>query len=274
MILRSFFFSMALLLSNGAGAYDDKAAKLPADAPPIGMENVGITEHLGERLTLDLPVVDEEGHARKLSDYFHSGKPVIFSLVYYSCQALCNYHLNGLFDALKEVDWNPGDKFEVVALSFDPKETSDVGRPKRLNYLKEYARPAGDKGIHFLTASAGTIETLTGQAGFKYKWNEAGKEWMHASAAVLVSPEGVITRYLHGIQFSARDVKLALMEAVDGKTGTLVDKMVWYCSAYDPKKSKYTVASFRLVQLGGAVAAILLALVLAGQWLKSRGAKA
>lgn len=260
--------------SGPAFAYDGKPASLPAGQAARGTEGIGITENLGAKLSLSLPVTDENGQTKQLAEYFHSGRPVIFSLVYYSCPGLCNFHMNGVIEALKGVDWNPGDKFEVVALSFDPKEGSALASAKKVNYVNLYERPeAGNKGLHFLTASQETIDIIAKEIGFKYRWDAASNEWAHASAAVMISPDGKITRYLHGIMFDAKDIKLALSEATQGKIGNIVDKMVWYCFMYDPKQSKYTLAAFRLVQLGGALIVLVMAALLVPQWLKSRQTK-
>lgn len=257
-----------------AVAIDERRAPMPAEMKARGTEGIGITENLGGKLTLSMPVIDENGQTRQLAEYFQSGRPVIFSLIYFSCPGLCNYHMNGLVEALKGLDWNPGDKFEVVALSFDPKEGAALAAAKKLNYVSLYERPdAGQKGMHFLTASQETIDQLTKDIGFKYRWDAASNEWAHASAAVMISPDGKITRYLHGIMFDAKDVKLALSESTEGKIGTIVDKMIWYCFMYDPKQSKYTIAAFRLVQLGGALIVLVVAALLVPQWLKARQTK-
>lgn len=274
MFFKAATLSLFLLSSVVSGAYDGKPAPLTADKQARGTEGIGITEKLGGKLSLSLPVVDENGNTKQLSEYFHSGRPVIFSLVYYSCPGLCNFHMNGLVESLKGVDWNPGEKFEVVALSFDPKEGPALAAAKKVNYMNLYERPEGAKGLHFLTASAGTIDQLTKDVGFEYKWDEASNEWAHASAAIMVSPDGKITRYLHGIMFDAKDVKLALSESTEGKIGNIVDKMIWYCFMYDPKQSKYTLAAFRLVQLGGALIVLVMAALLVPQWLKARQTKA
>lgn len=274
MFFKAATLSLFLLSSVVSGAYDGKPAPLTADKQARGTEGIGITEKLGGKLSLSLPVVDENGNTKQLSEYFHSGRPVIFSLVYYSCPGLCNFHMNGLVESLKGVDWNPGEKFEVVALSFDPKEGPALAAAKKVNYMNLYERPEGAKGLHFLTASAGTIDQLTKDVGFEYKWDEASNEWAHASAAIMVSPDGKITRYLHGIMFDAKDVKLALSESTEGKIGNIVDKMIWYCFMYDPKQSKYTLAAFRLVQLGGALIVLIMAALLVPQWLKARQTKA
>ena len=274
MHLSAALLSILVFGASAGHAYDAKPPSLPAEQAARGTEGIGITENLGAKLSLSLPVIDENGQTKQLAEYFHSGRPVIFSLIYYSCPGLCNFHMNGVVEALKGVDWNPGDKFEVVALSFDPKEGSALAAAKKVNYVNLYERQEpGQKGMHFLTASQETIDQITKDIGFKYRWDAASNEWAHASAAVLISPAGKITRYLHGIMFDAKDMKLALSEATEGKIGNIVDKMIWYCFMYDPKQSKYTLAAFRLVQLGGALIVLVMAALLVPQWLKSRQTK-
>jgi protein SCO1/2 len=205
-----------------------------------------------------------------LKDYFSDQRPVILSLVYYSCPSLCNFHLNGVFDVLKKVDWPLGDKYKLVTLSFDPSETAEVAAAKRRNYLQLLGQPKAEKGIHFLTASKETILAVTGQVGFNYQWDEASQQWAHASAAIVLSPDGQISRYLHGIQFEAKDVKLALSDATEGRIGSFVDQMIWYCFMYDPKASKYTIYSFRLVQVASGLMLVLLLAWFVPFWRKQR----
>lgn len=227
---------------------------------PEELKNVGIEEKIGEYIDLNMTVTDEKGEKLPLSTYFSVHKPVIISLVYFSCPGLCNFHLNGLTETLKSVDWSPSKQFEIIAFSFDSKETPDVASKKKANYLKLYGRENTENGWHFVTADEPTIKKITDSVGFKYKWNEQAKEWSHASAAIVVSPEGKISRYLHGIQFEPRDVKLALNEAAEGKVGSIVDSAMLYCFKYDSHQSKYGLQVFKLMKLAGAVTVIALAL--------------
>ncbi len=244
---------------------------LSSSEKPRELKDIGIEEKLGTKVDLGLTVNNEQGQPVLLSTYFSSNKPVIFSLVYYSCPGLCNFHLNGLFEGLKNVDWNPGRDFEVVALSFDHRENAEMAAEKKKNYIEMYGRGSVvESGIHFLTASEDTIQKIASQVGFKYKWNNEANEWAHASAAIVVSPEGKISRYLHGIMFDAKDIRLALTEGGQGKIGTFVDQMIWYCFKYDPKKSKYTLYAFRLVQAGGLLMVLVLAALVIPNWVRSR----
>jgi protein SCO1/2 len=257
-----------LALSLQAGA--NSPSNMTSDEKPRELEGIGITEQLGTTLNLDEMVRNEKGESVPLRSFFGGHKPVILSFVYFSCPGLCNFHLNGLTETLKQVDWSVGEKFDVVALSFDSKEKPDLAAGKKDSYVKMYDRAGTENGWHFVTADEAAIQRLTSQAGFKFKWDEEQKQWAHASAAILVTPEGKIARYLHGIMFDAPTVKMALNEAGEGRVGSFVDKMIWYCFHYDPRQSKYTLYAFRLVQLAGGLMVLLLGLLLIPHWLRAR----
>jgi protein SCO1/2 len=243
----------------------------PASETPADFKDIGIDENLGTELDLSLPFVNEKGEAVTLGQYFDGKKPVSISLVYYSCPGLCNFHLNGVVDAMKELDWTVGGKFDVLAISFDPREQSEVAAGKKQAYLEAYGRPESEKGWHFLTGDEASVKALTKSVGFKYKWNDETKEWAHASAAILVTPQGRVARYLHGIMFDASTLKLALQEATEGRIGSLVERMVYYCFRYDPHQSKYTIYAFRLVQVGFVLMVLALAGILFPYWRRGFG---
>ncbi len=274
-------FSRALLIvsflfgaSSAFAIKDDynvnQVAPLTAETKPSELAGVGIDEKLGHDLDLNLKFKDEQGQLVTLGSFFQSGVPVIMSPVYFSCPGLCNFHLNGLTDGLKGMDWTIGDKFKVLSISFDPKETPDLAAKKKETYMKLYGRPGIESSWHFLTGDAATIKTLTDSLGFKYHWNEKANDWAHASAAVVVSPKGVITRYLPGIIFEPKDIKLAVIEGGKGQVGTFVDQLVLYCFHYNPTQSKYTLAAFNIMKVGGGLTILLLALGLLPLWYKSR----
>jgi protein SCO1/2 len=240
----------------------------PAHQVPPEFQNVGINEKLGQFLSLDTLVVNEAGEGLPLSSFFSGNKPVVMSLVYYSCPGLCNLHLNGMFDTLKELDWLAGREFEYLVLSFDDREGPDLAAAKRASYMENLGRLGST--VHFLTASAASIQKMTSELGFEFKWVESSQEWAHASAAIFLTPKGKIARYLHGIVFDPGSFKLAINEAARGRVGTLVDRMIWYCFQYDPKTNQYTLYAFRLVQLGAALTVILLALFLVPAWIQAR----
>ncbi|MES2802675.1 MAG: SCO family protein [Bdellovibrionota bacterium] len=226
---------------------------------PDELKGVGIKEHLGETIDLNLQVRDESGQLRTLGSYFTSHKPVMLSPVYFNCPGLCNFHFNGVVESLQKIDWNPGDKFEVIAFSFDSKEGAELAQAKKASYMKMYNRAGTEGGFHFLSADEVTIKKLTDSIGFQFRWNAQANEWSHASAAIVITPDGKISRYLHGIEFEPKDMKLALNEASNGKIGNLIDSVVLFCFKYDEHKSKYGLQVFRVVQLAGAVMVLILA---------------
>lgn len=250
--------------------YDGKPKAGTADTRPAEIEGVGITQKLGQKIDGQLQFADETGKAVKLADYFDGKTPVIISPIYFNCPGLCNFHLNGLTEGLKMMDWNVGDKFKVLAISFDWNEKPEVAKPKKDNYMSVYDRPGTEGGWHFLTGDQANVSALMETIGFKYKWNEQVKEWAHGSAAIVVSPKGEITRYLPGIQFEGKDIKLALNESARGKIGGLVDGLVLYCFSYDNHANKYTLAVFKVLQLAGFITVLLLGLWLAPTLWRSR----
>lgn len=244
-------------------AYTGKALAKPSSDVPEELQNVGITEKIGDTLDLNLMVTNEKGEKVPLSSFFRPKKPVVISPIYFNCPGLCNFHLNGFTETLSTIDWSPSKEFDVIAFSFDSRETPEIAAKKKENYIKLYGREGTDNGWHFVTADEETVKKVTDALGFQYKWNEAAGEWSHASAAIILSPEGKISRYLHGIQFEARDVKLALNEASNGKVGNIVDSVMLYCFKYDSHQSKYGLQVFNLMKLAGAVTVAVMALWLA-----------
>ncbi|WP_291516505.1 SCO family protein [Bdellovibrio sp. ArHS] len=264
-----------LVLFSGAHAYDGKPAPMVASEAPKELEGVGIDEKLGGKIDLSLKVKDDNGQEVTLGSFFDGKHPVIISPVYFSCPGLCNFHLNGLTDALKlmDKDWTVGKKYKLLSMSFDSKETPDLAAKKKETYIKLYERPEAAAGWHFLTADEPTVQAITQSLGFKFKWDEAAKEWAHASAAVIITPDGTISRYLPGIMFNPQDIKLALNEATEGKIGSIVDNLVLYCFKYDPHQSKYTLAAFNLMKVGGAVMVLVMVLWLLPFYIRSRRSK-
>lgn len=271
-LLGNFIF-LNLVLSFALEASPLKVTPKSASEQPAVLSDVGITENLGAYLDLNLQVTDDRGEQKTLGEYFNKGKPVLLSLVYYNCPGLCSLHLNGLVDGLKEVNWSAGQEFEFLTLSFDSNESYELGTAKKANYLNEYKRVSAKDGWHFLTASEEVIKSITTTVGFQFKWEPSINEWAHASAAIFISPEGKVSRYLHGVMFEPDQLRLALSEASAGRVGTVVDKLIWYCFRYDPQQSKYVIYAFRLVQLGGGLIILILALLLMPTWLRERKKK-
>lgn len=266
--------SWADSLSNGSTgmkeAYNGMEPLKTSTERPSELNGVGISEKIGKKIDLSIMVVDENNQKVPLSTFFKKHKPIILSPVYYNCPGLCNFHLNGLTDILKQVDWSVGNQFDILAFSFDGREKPSDALKKKQMYLKQYDRSGTELGWHFLTADEATIKLLMDSVGFQYKWNEKVNEWSHASAAIVLADDGKISRYLHGIQFEARDVKLALNEAASGKVGNIVDSVMLYCFKYDRHQSKYGLQVYRVMQLAGAITVAILALWLIPVMIRSK----
>lgn len=261
--LLSFLFSLNLAAQvmdpPSLPVYTNTQKETNSANTPAELKGVGIKEHLGETIDLNLQVRNEAGQLVTLGSFFKSHKPVMLSPVYFNCPGLCNYHFNGVVETLQNIDWNPGDKFEVIAFSFDSKEGAELAQAKKANYMKMYNRAGTEGGFHFLSADEATIKKLTASLGFEYRWNAQANEWSHASAAIVITPDGKISRYLHGIAFEPKDMKLALNEASNGKVGNIIDSIVLFCFKYDEHQSKYGLQVFRVVQLAGALMVLILA---------------
>ncbi|MFZ4404466.1 MAG: SCO family protein, partial [Pseudobdellovibrionaceae bacterium] len=191
----------------------DRPAPETSTVRPNEIKDVGIEEKLGAQLNLDMLFTNEQGQKVPLRSFFSSHKPVIISPVYFSCPGLCNFHLNGLTDGFKLMDWNVGDKFQVLSISFDSQEDYKLASKKKKTYMDLYGRQDTEDHWHFLTADEKTLKEFTDSIGFKAKWNDEIGEWAHASAAIVATPDGKLSRYLPGILFDPKDIKLALNEA-------------------------------------------------------------
>jgi protein SCO1 len=220
-------------------AYDTKVLVTGHELPKE-LQSVGVEEHLGNQLDLDLPFVDDTGEKVTLQKYFQGSKPVLMAMVYYTCPALCNYHLNGLTEAMRQLKWTTGKDFELVAVSMNHRETPDVAGKKKENYLKAYGRVEGNEGWHFLTGDEASVKKLADELGFKFYWMEDKKQYAHASVSYVVTPGGKISRYLHGISVDPGTLKLSLLEASNGKIGTFIEHAVMFCiSTIRPKENTH-----------------------------------
>jgi protein SCO1/2 len=232
-------------------------ARAPSGLPKA-LNGVGIDQKLNDQLPLDLVFKNEKGENVKLGDYFGK-KPVVLSLVYYECPMLCNQVLNGMVTAFKVMAFKPGEEFEVVTVSFDPRETAALAAAKKqtyVNYLPEASRAKAAAGWHFLTGDEANIKRLTDAVGFRYHYDEATSQFAHASGIFVTTPQGHLARYFYGIEYAPRDLRLGLIEAADNKIGTPVDQLLLYCFHYDPATGKYGAVVMRMMQLGGGLTLI------------------
>jgi protein SCO1/2 len=224
----------------------------PVAAPGSPLTKVKIEQRLNEQLPLDAVFKDEAGATVRFGEYFGK-RPVLLVFAYFECPMLCTLVLNGVVRVLNGVTLTPGKDFEVVVVSFDPTETPALAAKKKAVYLAEYAHPGTESGWHFLTGEEPEIKRLTDAAGFAYAYDPESKEYAHASAIYVATPQGKLARYFFGIEFPARDVKLALVEASSGKIGSLVDQLLLFCFHFDPTAGKYSLMILRLVRIAGVL---------------------
>jgi protein SCO1/2 len=221
------------------------------------LAGVGLEQRLGEALPLDVQFKDESGTVVPLRTYFGQ-RPVVLALVYYECPMLCNQVLNGLSKSLRALEFTAGHEFEVVVVSFDPRETPALAAEKKANYLARYGRPGAEQGWHFLTGPQQSIDALTAAVGFRYRYDPKSAQYAHASGIMLSTPDGRLARYYYGIDYPTRDLRLGIVEASQERIGSPVDQILLLCFHYDPSTGKYSLAVMRLVQAAGAATVLSL----------------
>jgi len=225
---------------------------LPAGERPAIVREIGFDQRLGESLPLDAVFRDEAGRRVRLGDYF-GRRPVVLNLVYFDCPMLCTVSLNGLASALEVVSYTPGLEFELVTVSFDPKETPGLAAAKKKAYLARYPRPQAEAGWHFLTGDKSEIDRLTRAVGFRYAWDEEMRQFAHPAGLVVLTPSGTVSRYLFGIEYSPKDLRLALVESGEGKIGGPVDSFLLYCYRYNPLTGRYSASILNVVRLASVL---------------------
>lgn len=256
--------SLALAAIAPPGARAERAEPLPEE-----LEGVGVSERLGQAIPLDLPFTDEDGRPVKLGNYFAAGRPVLLDLGYYRCPMLCNLVLNGFIEGLRDVDgWVPGRDFEVVVVSIDPLETPKLAKLKKQSYVREYGKPESAEGWHFLTGSAESIARLTDAVGFRYRWIEDRNDYAHAAVLTTLTPGGKVARYLYGVVFDPRTIRLSLAEAAEGRSISAMDQLLLYCFHYDPSSRSYSFAAINLMRAGGVLVLIVVGASLASLFLR------
>ena len=225
---------------------------LDASATPEILQHVGIDQNIGVSLPLDLAFRDESGTSVELGSYF-GGKPVILTLVYYDCPMLCTEVLNGLNRSLAPLSYSIGEEFEVVTVSFDPRETPQLASQKKAVYTQRYGRPGTTEGWHFLTGDAPAIDRLTETVGFNYVYDESEGQFVHGSAIMIVSPQGTVSHYFFGIEYPSEDIRLAIIESSEEKLGNVFDQIMLYCFNYDPEQGRYGVAIMNAMRVAGLI---------------------
>lgn len=236
---------------------------------PGPLSEVGYDQRLGETVPLDLEFRDEDGRTVQLADYFGE-RPVIMALVYYDCPMLCTMVLNGLTTSLRAIDFDPGEQFEIVVVSFDSREGAAAAAETRDTWVERYGRPGTESGWHFLTGDEASIRRLTDSVGFRFVYVEEEDQFAHAAGILALTPQGRLARYYYGIEYSARDIRLGLVEAADEKIGSVVDQVLLYCFHYDPATGVYSAAAMNLVRLGALVTMVALGIFLFVHWKRDR----
>ncbi|HJR07444.1 MAG TPA: SCO family protein [Pyrinomonadaceae bacterium] len=233
---------------------------------PLALRDIGIEQRLGEQVPLDIAFRDEAGRTVKLGDYFGK-RPVVVSLVYYNCPKLCNLVLNGLVGGLRTLPFTVGKDFDVVTVSFDPREGAADAAKKKEVVLHDYGRAndaaSFNAGWHFLTGDKASIDALANAVGFKYTFDTATNQFAHASGVMVATSQGKLSHYFYGIEYAPRDLKLGLVEASAGKIGSAVDKLTLYCFHYDPTTGRYGPAIMNIMRLTGILTVVgLVALIM------------
>lgn len=236
---------------------------------PAILSKVGITQNLNARIPPDLVFRDETGKSVRIGDFFGK-KPIVFSVVYFDCPALCTEVLNGELRTMKAISLDLGKDFEAVTVSFEPKDTPALAKAKRDVYLGQYGRPEAADHWHFLTGEQQSIDALTNAAGFRYAYDSSIHQYAHAAAILVLTPDGRIDRYFYGVQYPARDVRLGLVEASEGKIGTLTDHALLYCYQYDPMTGRYGMVVMNVLRAAGGLTVLLLGIFMTLMFLRER----
>ena len=226
-------------------------------AMPRPLRGIGFDQRIDERLPLEAAFTDEAGRRVRLGDYF-GRRPVVMTFAYYDCPMLCTQVLNGLSSALAILSLRPGREFEIVTISFDPRDTPVSASAKKAHYVERYKQPGAAAAWHFLTGDQASIDRVTRAAGYRYAWDPDTSQFAHPTGVIVLTPDGRLARYLFGIEYGPRDLRYALVEASAGKVGSPVDSLLLYCYRYDPAAGRYGLVIIRAVRLAGAATVLAL----------------
>jgi protein SCO1/2 len=257
--------AVTLLASSALAQMNNGVMAPPANTRPPRLENVGIEQHLDAQVPPDLTFLDETGKTVKLGDYF-GGKPLILNLVYYNCTMLCGEALAGLSSAMRLVKFDVGSEFDVITVSFDPRETPEMAAAKKKDYVARYGRANAAAGWHFLTGQPAAINALTKAVGFQYQYDARSNQYAHATAIMVLTPQGRISRYFYGVDFPPKDLRMGLVEASQGKIGNAVDAVLLYCYHYNPETGKYGAMVANILRLAAGATILFMGVFLFILW--------
>jgi len=257
---------------SGGGAPREEGMTSPgisSELVPDILAKVGVDQKLNSQIPLDLAFRDEAGRSIRLGDYFGK-KPVVLTLVYFECPMLCTQVLNGAVAAMKMLNFTIGDEYDVITVSFNPKETPTLALAKKTTYVAKYGRPPAETGWHFLTGEQPAITALANAVGFRYTFDPSTQQYVHASAIMVLTPQGRVSKYFYGIDYSPKDLRLGLIEASSGRIGSPVDQLLLYCYHYDPHSGKYSMAVMNVLRLAGVATVALIGGFIAVMWGRDR----
>jgi protein SCO1/2 len=238
------------------------------------LDSIDVDEHLGAKIPLDLTFSNDAGRIVPLSTYFGQGRPVVLVLAYYECPMLCTLVLNGLAKGVDELGWTPGKEYSLLTVSIDPTETPILAASKKRNLLESIGMSGSDPGWTFFVGDQAQIQALADAVGFRYFYDKKRKEYAHPAVVMILGEDGLISRYLYGIEFKKQDLKLSLMEASEGRIGNTIDRIILYCFHYDPQAGGYVLFATNLMKLGGAVTMLFLVIFLWVLWTRDRRRRA
>jgi protein SCO1 len=259
------------LVAVGAEAqrFRDQHGPQPVQDVP-GLDEIAVDEKLDSKLPLDVAFLDHTGKKVQLRDYFDGERPVLLSFAYHTCPTLCSMVLDATTRGISATKWTAGVEYEVVTISIDPKDTPESAAKKRSEVLAQYKRPAAADGWHFLVGDEKAIEKVTSAVGYRYFYNEKTEQYGHPAAIVFLTPQGMLARYLYGLNFNPADIRLALLEASEGRSISTAEQIILYCYAYDPAANSYALMAVRVMKLGGGVTVLVLGGFLVLLWRRER----
>jgi len=254
----SFVLPAAAQMTGAPAAGYKREPAATASSMPAPLRQIGFDQNVNQRLPLDTEFRDEDGRTVRIGEFFGS-RPVVLAFVYYDCPMLCTQVLSAMTSTLGVLALDAGRDFDVVLVSFDPREQPALAAAKKADYLARYKRPGSERGWHFLTGDEPAIKRLTGAAGFRYVWDADTKQFAHPTGIIVVTPDGRLARYLFGIEYGPRDLRFALLDATSGKVGSVVDTLLLFCYHYDPMTGRYGVVIMRVLRIAAVATVLLLA---------------
>ena len=262
--------SLSAQLQPGAPGSMGFSSGIVASNVPPQFKDVTFAQRLGQKLPLDVRLKDEDGQSVALGDYF-GRRPVVLAFVYYQCPMLCIQVMNGISSALKVLPYTPGKEFDIVLVSFDPRDTPEAANAKKRAHLDHWAARETAAAWHFLTGDEASIRQVASAAGFTYQWDVETQQFAHVSGLLVATPDGTLSRYFYGVEYSPKDLRLALVDSGNGKVGSLVDELLLYCYQYDPSHGRYGAVFMNILRLGGVLtASLIVGFIVLMRWRETR----